>query len=1039
MKTSEADLATADFKEGFSVTQISELENLALVAAALCCNSAITIFKNEKFTEQVIFGLELENVIKQYLLNNQLSKSNNILTVEDLKNYTIPSEERKFLDEAGFNSYTVSPILFSNGNCIGTLSIWDVEGKKVSNNQKKSLQILADQIARKIEFDFLQENQKENFYKNIVASYNIGTWEIDVVTTKFSVNYSTAKLLGYSKSDFDDLQMSNFSEIVYSEDFPESVQILKDVYKGNIKKYEHQARLKHKKGYWLWVLIKGEVSKCDSNGNPILITGSIININEQKVKESQLKTIVDIVSCAASRHTLHNDGTEQVEVSEGSYKLLGIPDEEVSKDMSLIFKLIHEDDLMLVQKTIQESAKTLKEWNLEWRIYRADGALRWHKGKGVPTKNKDGSTTWDTVVLDITEHKLKKLELKKLNEQLIHAQKIAKLGYWYWDMRELSFNCTDVIYDIFDLEKKNSKLFVSDIADTLSREELKKITQDRDLAIKENREFKTENKITSKKGIVKWIRQIGNFVLDENGQAVSFEGTLQDITESKLAALALEESILRYSYVTQATSDAIWDLDFKKGKIFWGDNYRKLFGHPFTNNADNDLKYWESQIHPDDRKRVVDSFNACIDEGHIKWNTEYRFKNIKKEYSYVVDRAFIVRDQDGKALRMVGAIQDVTEKVAAFDEIKKSNERFEKIAEATNDAIWEWDIENDLFYEGPGYTKLFGYELTKPYGNLGVWKNYVHPEDYQKASDLAKRMKLDTTVTSYSSEYRFLRKDGTYANVIDRIRILRDEKGIPIRILGALQDVTENKKYEASLEKLNQNLKKQAIELSRYNEELEQFAYVVSHDLQEPLRMISSFLILLEKKYNPIIDDTGKKYIHFAVDGAKRMRQIILDLLDFSRVGRSDEELEIIDLNGLIEGVKTVFRQEIERKNAEIISDNLPTIKNYKILIEQLFQNLIGNALKYQKEGNKPIIKISYEDQDKFYKFIIEDNGIGIDPEYFDKIFVIFQRLHGKSEYKGTGIGLALVKKIIDNLNGQIWVESKLDHGTKFIFTIKKY
>ncbi|WFO14673.1 ATP-binding protein [Cellulophaga baltica 4] len=168
------------------------------------------------------------------------------------------------------------------------------------------------------------------------------------------------------------------------------------------------------------------------------------------------------------------------------------------------------------------------------------------------------------------------------------------------------------------------------------------------------------------------------------------------------------------------------------------------------------------------------------------------------------------------------------------------------------------------------------------------------------------------------------------------------------------------------------------------------------------------------------------------------MRQIILDLLDFSRVGKSEEELVALDLNEILAEVSLIFQQEIIDKEATLIIPELPTINSYSLLILQLFQNLIGNAIKYQKEGVKPVIEVTYEELVTHHKFSVSDNGIGIDSEYFDKIFVIFQRLHGRNQYNGTGIGLALVKKIIENLKGKIWVTSKKGEGSTFYFTIKK-
>jgi light-regulated signal transduction histidine kinase (bacteriophytochrome) len=257
-------------------------------------------------------------------------------------------------------------------------------------------------------------------------------------------------------------------------------------------------------------------------------------------------------------------------------------------------------------------------------------------------------------------------------------------------------------------------------------------------------------------------------------------------------------------------------------------------------------------------------------------------------------------------------------------------------------------------------------------------------------------------------------------------------------MVGALTDMTQRKMYEESLENLNTLLDQRARELVISNEELEQFAFVASHDLQEPLRMVTSFLSQLEKKYKESLDDKGQLYIRLAVDGAVRMREIILDLLEYSRIGKENVELESINLKEVIEEIKTLYHQTIQEKGATIMQEDLPVILNKKFLIFQIFQNLISNALKYSKPDTPPLVQITASLRGGNWVFSVKDNGIGIEEDYHDKIFVMFQRLHGREEYAGTGIGLAIVKKTIERLGGQIWVESKKEEGSNFIFTISE-
>lgn len=251
-------------------------------------------------------------------------------------------------------------------------------------------------------------------------------------------------------------------------------------------------------------------------------------------------------------------------------------------------------------------------------------------------------------------------------------------------------------------------------------------------------------------------------------------------------------------------------------------------------------------------------------------------------------------------------------------------------------------------------------------------------------------------------------------------------------IIGAIvifEDVT--KRVDAEFE-LKQNIKK----LKNANKDLEEFAYIASHDLQEPLRMIASYLQLIEKRYNSLLDKDGKEFMHYAIDGSKRMKQLINDILAFSRITTRGCTFYTVDTNEVLAHVRSTFLSTIKETNTLITNKELPIITADKTQIIQLFQNLIANAIKFRKKALDPVIQISAVQSGDMYEFSIEDNGIGIDEKYSDKVFKIFQRLHTRSEYEGTGIGLALCKRIVKRHGGDISFKSKVGEGTIFTFTL---
>jgi two-component system CheB/CheR fusion protein len=238
------------------------------------------------------------------------------------------------------------------------------------------------------------------------------------------------------------------------------------------------------------------------------------------------------------------------------------------------------------------------------------------------------------------------------------------------------------------------------------------------------------------------------------------------------------------------------------------------------------------------------------------------------------------------------------------------------------------------------------------------------------------------------------------------------------------------------LEIANAQLKKQTQQLKITNNELEQFSFVASHDLQEPLRTISSFLILLERRIKPSLDETSSQYIGFVLDSAKNMRQLVIDLLEFSRSGQLDETYSRVDVNKIMDDLETQFKDAMLIKNASIDRLDLPILEAQSASLFKVLECLVDNALKFAKNDVPLIIRVSAKREDKWWVFAVQDNGIGIEQEYHGKIFELFQRLHERDEFDGTGVGLAMTKRLVEKMEGKIWVDSTLGVGSTFYFRI---
>jgi PAS domain S-box-containing protein len=387
--------------------------------------------------------------------------------------------------------------------------------------------------------------------------------------------------------------------------------------------------------------------------------------------------------------------------------------------------------------------------------------------------------------------------------------------------------------------------------------------------------------------------------------------------------------------------------------------------------------------------------------------------------------AFKIGDPEGHEVAIL--FNDITKRKKIEDDLKESEERYSLTVESVNEGVWEWNVPTGEAYFSPTYYKILGYDDEEFPASYESFRSLIHPDDVdsfekelQHHIDNAEGYSLELRLKTKDRKWRWIQTNGKVVET--------NEDGNPLRMLGTHTDITDRKQAD-------EQLKRTMEELKRSNMELEQFAYVASHDLQEPLRMVSSFTQLLEKQYKDKLDEHALDYINYAVDGAKRMQLLINDLLSYSRVNSKGGKFEEVDLEKVLDETLSNLELTIEENQAFITRESLPKINaNYRQMI-QLFQNLIGNALKYRSKET-PQIQISTQKEDKQWIFSVEDNGIGIDPKYADRIFMIFKRLHTNEEYEGTGIGLAITKRIIERHEGRIWVESELGKGSTFYFTI---
>jgi signal transduction histidine kinase len=366
--------------------------------------------------------------------------------------------------------------------------------------------------------------------------------------------------------------------------------------------------------------------------------------------------------------------------------------------------------------------------------------------------------------------------------------------------------------------------------------------------------------------------------------------------------------------------------------------------------------------------------------------------------------------------------EELLERKRAEEVLRESEERFRALVTATSDVVYrmspDWSEMRQLLGRG------FIADTEAP---SRTWlQEYIYPDEQSRV--MAAINEAVRTESIFELEHRVLRVDGSLGWTFSRAVPIKDTNGQIVDWFGTATDITERKRAEESLSKRTEDL-------ARSNADLERFAYVASHDLQEPLRMVASFTQLLAKRYRGKLDADADEFIGYAVDGARRMQALINDLLTYSRVGTRGKKWAPTSCEAVLEAAQMNLKNAIEETGGVVTHDPLPTVQADETQLRQVFQNLVGNALKFHGSA-PPRVHVSAQEVDGEWRFSVRDDGIGIDPQYAERIFVIFQRLHTEAEYPGTGIGLAISKKIVERHGGRIWVESAPGHGATFYFTL---
>lgn len=491
----------------------------------------------------------------------------------------------------------------------------------------------------------------------------------------------------------------------------------------------------------------------------------------------------------------------------------------------------------------------------------------------------------------------------------------------------------------------------------------------------------------------------------------------------KMAELAELNGL--YNEMMKAVRLGHWHLNISTNDLFWSPVVYQI--HELDTSEPVTVETAVGFYHPDHISVISQFVQKATEEGE-PFDVELKIITAKGNELWV--RAIGKAEfENGKAVRLKGLFQDIDELKRKEENLALSESALKEAEEIARLGNWRWNEDTEVRYWSDGRFKILGYEPGEVEPSLEMALKAVHKRDLTRVeqiiNDAIQQQK------GYETNYRIISKAGDEKVVKEKgvfVKTLEHGKG---HFAGVVMDITEEYLREQMLQDSMKSLE-------RSNRELQNFAYVASHDLQEPLRVITSYLQLIEMSYSELLDEEGKQYIDSIVKASMRMKNLINDLLILSRLETTNWEAVPVNLNSVMQAVKEILSVSIAESGAEIKYDRLPYILGDEGRMVRLFQNLISNGIKFRKKDVKPRIEIEWTENENQYQFKVKDNGIGIREEFFERIFVIFQRLHTREEYDGTGIGLAICKKIVERYNSTIRVESEFGVGSSFIFELNK-
>lgn len=884
------------------------------------------------------------------------------------------------------------------------------EQQKLQESES-ALRVLSAAMEKRAEADLSKALERLNL---ATAAAQIGIWDWDIQKDQLVWDERMYKLYGTTQAQFPGAYEAWLNGI-YPDDRDSSNETSQQAVRGE-KDYDTEFRVVWTDGSVHWIKANGQVFR-DAQGTALRMVGVNYDVTESKRTEEQLRESEEFLRLAyeaADMGVWKNDlQTGSVEFEERARRHYGF--DTLHTTIAELMKRIHPEDVARLGAEIAAATAPTGngKFSTEYRVIQPDGSFHWlaigvrvtFEGEGEQRRSVMGYGT----SLDITERKLAEESLRKSEQQF----------------RALVTASSEVLYrmspDWSTMSQLHGNNFLADTeqADAawvdkyIHPDDQPRVLAAIHDAIRSKGTFELEHRVLQANGELGWTSSRAVPVMDERGEIQYWFGAASNITERKHLEESLRESEQKYTLLFEKSATPTALLKLPEVVIAdANESCEKLTGfarQEMLGKTGVQLGLFRMEV----RNELTSRFEQ---QGELSGSEVRLFAKNGEERIVVSNITPVTISGQTYA---ISTMLDITERKRAEQALREREQKLSTLLNLLPVGVSIVDQDHNVIFANDSLGKILG---TTPEGfSRGEYRNRKYlradgserpAEEFASTRAFNERIEVHGVITGVVKE--------------DAQTVWTSVSAVPVdfpdwRVVLVTADITERKRMED--------------ELRRSNAELEQFAYVASHDLQEPLRAVAGMVQLLGQRYKGKLDERADEYIGHAVEASQRMQSLINDLLDYSRVGRFGKPFEPIAVESSLKLALANLDAVIRESQAQVTYDPLPTVQADSGQLTRVLQNLIGNAIKFRGDS-PPHVHVSADKVEGAWRIAVSDNGIGIDPQYFERIFMIFQRLHTRREYPGTGIGLSLCKKIIERHGGHIWVESQPEQGSTFYFTL---